>query len=120
MASVTELLTANLHEVFDNRDSETRRATIDAIYTDDVVFTDPEGSSVGRAELERKAAALLDGAPADFVFAEDSIHYVGEDTGALGWAFGPADSPVVRGIDIITVRDGRIASIRTLVVPLGS
>ncbi|WP_395242764.1 nuclear transport factor 2 family protein [Agromyces sp. MMS24-K17] len=120
MASVTELLNANLHEVFGNRDAEARGRAVEAIYTDDVAFTDPEGTSVGRAALGQKAAALIDGAPAEFGFTADGIAYTGDDTGALAWAFGPAGSPVVRGIDIITVRDGRIAAIRTLVVPLGT
>ena len=119
MASVTELLNANLHEVFANRDTEARDRAIAATYTDDVAFTDPDGTTVGRSALGKKAAALLDGAPADFGFTADGIPYTGEDTGALAWAFGPAGSPVARGIDIITVRDGRIATVRTLVVPLG-
>jgi len=117
MASVAELLHANLHEVFNNRDAEARRDAIDRVYTDDVTFADPEGTTVGRAALGSKAAALLDRAPAEFAFVEDSIPYIGEDSGALAWAFGPAGAPVVRGIDIITVRDGRIDSVRTLVVP---
>lgn len=118
MASVHDLLTANLHDVFGNRDAASRHSAVDAIYTDDVVFVDPEGTNTGRDAVEQKAAALLDEAPLDFGFTEDSISYTGVDTGALAWAFGPADHPVVRGIDIITVRDGRIASIRTLVVPV--
>lgn len=117
MTDVNQLLFDNLHAVFGNRDAGARRAAIDATYTDDVAFSDPEGTSNGREALERKAAALLDGAPADFVFVEDGIPFVGTDTGALPWSFGPAGRPVVRGIDIITVRDGRIASLRTLVVP---
>jgi len=117
MASVTELLNANLHEVFNNRDAEARREAIEHIYTEDIAFTDPEGTTVGRVALGRKAAELLDRAPAEFQFVEDSIPYTGEDAGALAWAFGPVDAPVVRGLDIIEVRDGRISSVRTLVVP---
>jgi ketosteroid isomerase-like protein len=118
MTDVKQLLLDNLHAVFGNRDAESRRAAIDATYADDIAFTDPEGTSTGRDSLEQKAATLLDGAPADFVFVEDGIPYVGDDTGALAWAFGPAGSPVVRGIDIVAVRDGRIAALRTLVVPV--
>ncbi len=120
MTSVAELLHANLHDVFDNRDAAARRAAIDRVYTEDVAFTDPEGVTIGREGVDRKAAALLAGAPEDFGFAEDGIPYVGEDIGALPWAFGPAGRPVVRGIDIITVRAGRVAAIRTLVVPVGA
>lgn len=114
MASVIDLLHANLHRVFGNRDAADRRSAIDDTFTEDVVFHDPEGSATGRDELEAKAAALIDGAPADFEFVEDGIPYIGDDTGALAWTFGPAGAPVARGIDIITVRDGRIAELRTL------
>ncbi|GAA5200291.1 hypothetical protein [Microbacterium jejuense] len=75
---------------------------------------------MGRAALGSKAAALLERAPADFEFVEDSILYTGDDSGALAWAFGPAGAPVVRGIDIIAVREGRISSVRTLVVPVSA
>jgi hypothetical protein len=114
MADVRDLLNGNLHRVFGERDAEARRAAIDEIFADDVRFSDPEGSVVGRDALEAKAAALLGGAPDTFVFVEDGPAYVGADTGALSWAFGPAGAPVARGIDLITVRDGRIAELRTL------
>ena len=114
MASVRELLDSNLLEVFGNRDAPSRRAAIDAVYSDDVIFTDPEESVTGRDALAAKAAALLDGAPADFVFAPDGLPYVGVDTAALAWTFGPSGSPVARGIDIITVRDGQISVLTTL------
>ena len=116
MPTARELLDANLHEVFNNRDAAARRAVIDRIYAEDAVFTDPEGSTVGRDEIDRKAGGLLETAPAEFQFVEDSIHYDGGDTAALAWAFGPVGDPVVRGIDILTIRDGRIRAIRTIVV----
>ncbi|GAB2454541.1 ketosteroid isomerase-like protein [Conyzicola lurida] len=114
MPSPLELLASNLHDVFGNRDAAARRRAIETIYTDDVVFTDPEESVTGWDAVEAKAAALLDGAPAEFEFADDGIAYTGADAGALAWTFGPSGSPVARGIDLITVRDGRIAELRTL------
>lgn len=116
MATVHELLDTNLFHVFNNRDAADRRRVIDETYTDDVEFTDPEGTVVGRDALDEKAGDLLATAPADFEFVTDGIHYESADTGALPWAFGPAGSPVVRGLDIVTVRDGRISAMRTLVV----
>ena len=47
MSTTAELLTANLHDVFGNRDSAARRAAIERTYAPDVVFTDPEGSVTG-------------------------------------------------------------------------
>jgi ketosteroid isomerase-like protein len=114
MADLHALLNANLHDVFGNRDAASRRAAIEKTYTDDVVFTDPEGAVTGYDALEAKAAGLLDGVPSEFVFVEDGVPYAGADTVALAWAFGPSGSPVARGIDVITVRDGRISELRTL------
>ncbi len=116
MASVSELLSANLHEVFGNRDAGARRRRIEAIYAEDVLFTDPEGTVYGRQALEDKAAALLAGVPENFVFAEDSERYVGSDIGALAWAFGPSTTPVARGIDVLTVENGYITSVRTFFI----
>ncbi|TAJ46495.1 MAG: nuclear transport factor 2 family protein [Herbiconiux sp.] len=114
MPTVSDLLAANLHDVFGNRDAVSRRAAIEASFTPDVAFIDPEETVTGWDALEAKAAGLLDGAPADFVFADDGLAYVSADTGVQGWTFGPAGSPAARGVDIITVRDGRITELRTL------
>lgn len=114
MPTITELLSANLREVFGNRDATSRRAAIERTYTEDVVFADPQGEVTGWDALEAKAAGLIDGAPAAFAFADAGPVYLGQDTGALAWTFGPEGAPVARGIDVIEVRDGRIAALRTL------
>ena len=114
MPTITELLTAQLHDVFGNRDAASRREAIERIYAEDVVFTDPEEQVRGWDALEAKAAGLLDGAPADFSFAEVGPVYAGEASGVLAWTFGPAGAPVARGVDVIEVRDGRITSLLTL------
>jgi len=41
--------------------------------------------------------------------------YVGPDTAALAWRFGPPGRQVARGIDILTIRDGRVSVLRTLI-----
>ena len=46
---------------------------------------------------------------------EDGLGYVSPDTAAKPWRFGPPGSPVVRGIDILTVRDGSVSVVRTLI-----
>ena len=113
-ATPAELLAANLHGVFGERDRERRRAALATTYTEDVRFTDPEETVVGRDALEAKAAALLDGAPG-FVFAEAGPVHLAGDRAALAWSFGPAGAdPVARGIDVITVRDGLISEVLTL------
>jgi SnoaL-like domain len=117
MPDAKELLHSNLHEVFSERDPERRRAAIERTYTEDVRFIDPEGESVGRQALSDRAQKLLDGLPAGVVLEEDGPRYVGTDTAALAWRLGPPAQPVARGIDILTISDGRVSVLRTLLVP---
>lgn len=116
MATVADLLSANLHRVFGNRDESSRHAAIRGTYAEDVEFSDPEGTVTGWTALEDKAGDLLGSVPENFVLAEDGPKYIGPDFGVLAWAFGPAGAPAVRGIDVITVRDGKITTVRTVFV----
>jgi hypothetical protein len=112
--TITELLSANLRDVFGNRDPAARREAIERVYSPDVVFTDPEEAVQGWDALEAKAAGLLDGAPPTFAFADAGPVYLGATSGALAWTFGPEGAPVAHGVDVIEVRDGRIVSLLTL------
>ena len=114
MPDADELLHMN-RGVFSERDPETRRAAIERTYADDVRFIDPDDEVVGRQALNDRAQKILDDAPADFVLEEDGLAYVSPDTAAQAWRFGPPGSPVVRGIDILTVSDGRVSVVRTLI-----
>ena len=115
MATVAELMHRNLLDVFNERDPARRARAIAETYAADVVFHDPEGSVTGRAAVQAKAQALLDGAPG-FVFAPRGPVYTSADSlGALAWKFGPADGdPVATGMDIALVQDGRIATLHTV------
>jgi hypothetical protein len=117
MPDAMELLHSNLHEVFSERDPERRRAAIERTYTEDVRFIDPDGQFIGRQALSDQAQKLLDGLLAGFVFEEDGPRYVGIDTAALAWRFGPPGNPVARGIDILTIREGRVSIAHTLITP---
>jgi len=115
MPDAKELLHSNLYEVFSERDPERRRAAIERTYTEDVTFIDPEEEVVGRQALGDRAQKLLDDTPAGFVLEEDGPRYVGTDTAALAWRLGPPGNPVTYGIDILTIRDGRVSVLRTLI-----
>ena len=117
MPDAMELLHSNLHEVFSERDPERRRAAIERTYTEDVTFIDSQGEYVGRQALSDQAQELLDGVVAGFVFEEDGPRYVGTGTAALAWRFGPPGKPVARGIDVLTIRNGRVSIVRTLMAP---
>ena len=57
--TVSTLLTRNLQDVFGESDPERRRAAIDELYTEDVVFYDPsKGAYRGRDEIDRIAGAI--------------------------------------------------------------
>ena len=117
MPEATELLYSNLHEVFSERNPERRWAAIARTYTEDIRFIDPEGEFVGRQALSDQAQQLLDGLVAGYVFEEDGPKYVGTGTAALAWRFGPPGKPIARGVDILTIRDGRVSVVRTLIAP---
>jgi hypothetical protein len=113
--TITALMQANLYEVFGQRDPVLRHEAIARTYTDDVAFTDHAGTIVGLAAVNDRVQQLLNDAPAAFAFVTDGPIYVDEDTAAMAWRMGPPDSePVARGIDIATVKDGRISAVRTL------
>lgn len=114
MATTSELLTANLHDVFGNRDPSSRRTAIEQYFAPDVAFVDPDDTVTGWDALEAKAASLLDGAPGAFQFVEEGRRYVSPSHGALAWGFGPVGDPQVRGVDVIEVRDGVIARLTTI------
>ena len=117
MPDARALLDANLHEVFSERDPDARRAAIERTYAEDVRFIDPDAEVVGRQALNDRAQELLDRAPADFVLEEDGPQYIAGETAAMAWRLGPPGSPVARGIDILTVDDGLVRVLRTLLVP---
>ena len=117
MPEATELLHSNLHEVFAERDPDRRWEAIGRTYTEDAVFTDPDGDFAGWQALSDRAQQLLDASSPGDVFEEDGPAYLGTDEAALAWRFGPPGKPVARGVDILTIRDGRVSAVRTLIAP---
>ena len=67
-ARIRELMLVNLFAVFNERDEERRLKAIADNYTEDVIWTDPEGTTHGHEALNDRARKLLDGLPG-FVFA---------------------------------------------------
>ncbi|MEU7588278.1 nuclear transport factor 2 family protein [Micromonospora sp. NPDC049230] len=116
MATIEQLMHANLLEVFNERDPERRRAAIARTYTPDVRFFDPDQVVEGHGALNAKAQDILDGAPG-LVFSPAGPVRVNHDLGYLEWQLGPQGRPpVVRGVDIALVDDGRISSVHTLLL----
>ena len=111
---IRELLLANLFAVFNVRDPERRLQAIARNYTDDVIWSDPDGTMHGHEEMNEQAQRLLDRMP-DFVFSAAGPVYVSGDLGLLAFNLGvPEQPPAVSGIDVALVRGGRIARLYTL------
>lgn len=114
-SAITTLMHTNLYEIFGQRDRVLRREAIARTYAEDIAFSDESGTVVGHTAIDDRVQQVLGSAPESFTFAADGPIYVGEETAVLAWRFGPPDSdPVVRGVDIATLKDGRISAIQTL------
>ena len=108
---IHELLQRNLQEVFGEGDGTRRRAAIAELYTEDCVLYAPPGMFVGRAALDKFAGELRATHP-HFVYTPygepQSLH----NAGRLGWGSGPRDEPPdYTGLDVIIVRDEKIAAL---------
>jgi len=80
-ARIRELLLANLFAVFSERDPARRLEVIARNYTDDVTWTDPDGTTQGHQALNEQAQKLLDRMP-DFVFSAAGPVHVSGDLGS--------------------------------------
>lgn len=118
-ARIRELMLVNLFAVFNERDAERRLTAITGNYTEDVIWSDPEGTAHGHEAFNERAQKLLDGMP-DFVFTAAGQIHVSRDLGHLAFNLGvPEQPPAVSGYDVALVRHGRIAVLYTLVNPPG-
>jgi hypothetical protein len=118
-ALVRELLLANLFALFGDRDRERRLQVIARNYTEDVILTDPDGTTQGHEAMNEQAQKLLQRMP-DFVFSAAGPVHVSRDLGLLAFNLGvPEQPPAVSGIDVALVRDGRIARLYTLLTAEG-
>ncbi len=110
--STSTLLKRNLHDVFGESDPARRRAVMEEIYAEDVVFYDPnKGVYRGRDEIDRIASAIKATHP-DFRY---QLIAEPEELGnsARGkWVSGrPGEAPAYAGTDFVLAREGRITAI---------
>ena len=110
--SISALLIRNLRDVFGENDPQRRRAAIEEIYTEDVVFYDPQkGVYRGRDQIDRIAGAIKATHP-DFRYQPIAEPEEVGDGGRVPWVAGrPGDASAYAGTDFIIARDGRIAAI---------
>lgn len=115
MSSPSELLDRMIDEVFNQADASQRAAAIRDLFTEDIIFSDADRTVTGHDGLIEAVTGLLaDGAP-DFAFTHTGPFRGVDDMGMRAWSLGPPDgSPVAGGLDVITVVDGRIARLWTV------
>jgi hypothetical protein len=114
---IHELLRRNLQEVFGEGDPARRRAAIDELYADDCVLDVPPGVFVGRDALNKFAGDLRATHP-DFTYVPHGVPQALHDAGRLAWGSGPrGGKPAYTGLDVIIVRDGKIAALYVFLDP---
>ena len=108
---IHELLSRNLQEVFGEGDVGRRRAAIEELYTDDCVLYAPPGVFVGRDALDTFAGDLRATHP-HFVYTPHGEPQALHNAGRLAWGSGPnGEKPDYTGLDVIIVRDDKIAAL---------
>ena len=114
-ATITELMHANLLEVFNERDAARRVATTEHIYADDIRWTDDDGVTTGRDALDAKAAELQ-ARLGDLRFVAVGPVYQTLGLGYLAFQLvKPGSSAAeVSGFDVAIVRDGVIVELYTV------
>lgn len=116
-ARVIELLHRNLQEVFGEGDAARRREAIDQLYTDDCVLYVPPAVFVGRDALDKFAGDLRATHP-HFVYTPHGEAQGLHNAGILAWGSGPkGEAPDYTGLDIIILREGKIASLYVFLNP---
>ena len=114
---IIELLERNLRDVFGEGDDARRRAAIDELYTDDCVLHFPDGTLHGRDAVATFAGELRASHP-DFVYTHRGEPAVLHDAGLLAWGSGrPGESPEYTGLDLIHVRDDKVAVLYVFLNP---
>jgi SnoaL-like domain len=108
---IIELLYRNLQEVFGEGDAARRRAAIRDFYTEDCVLYVPPGVFVGHAALDKFAGDLRATHP-HFEYTPDGKPQALHNAGRLSWGSGPrGEKPDYTGMDVIIVRDDKIAAL---------
>lgn len=114
MAAAAALLERMVQEVFNEPDPARRGAVIAEVFTEDVVFTDPSSVVTGRAELAAAVTGLLAQGPG-FVFSPAGPFRGVGSLGLRPWQLGPPGAqPVLGGLDVIEVVEGRIGRLWTM------
>ena len=108
---IYELLHRNIQEVFGEDDDACRRAAIKELCTEDCVLYAPPGVFVGHDALDKFAGGLRATHP-HFAYTPQGAPQALHNAGRLAWGSGPrGEKPEYTGLDVIIVRDDKIAAL---------
>jgi hypothetical protein len=114
---IVELLHRNLQEVFGEGDTGLRRAAVEELYTEDCVLYVPDGILAGREALDKFAGELRATHP-NFVYTPHGEPQVLHDLGMIAWGSGAkGEPPHYTGLDVVVVREGKIAALYVFLNP---
>jgi hypothetical protein len=117
---IQELLLCNLQEVFGEGDAARRRAAIQELYTGDCLLYVPPGVFVGHDALDKFAGDLRATHP-HFAYVPHGTPQALHNAGRLAWGSGPSgEKPDYGGLDVIIVRDDKIAALNVFLDNLPS
>jgi hypothetical protein len=114
---IIELLYRNLQKVFGEGDAARRHSAIQELYTEDCMLYVPSGVFVGHDALDKFAGDLRE-THAHFVYTPRGKPQALHNGGILAWGSGPKDkAPDYTGLDVIIVRDDKIAALYVFLNP---
>lgn len=113
LATVQQLIDRHF-EIWNDTDPARRALRHAALYTHDVFVADYAGSARGHAQVDAKLAGLQQRF-AGFTFRPAPAAW-NHGIGRVTWSYGPDEDPGrVRGEDIFTIEDGKLASLRVFI-----
>jgi hypothetical protein len=116
--AIEQLMLANLIDVFNERDADTRKAAIGRTYANDVRWTDDEGVTTGHEALDAKCIGLQQNLGDQQFVADGPVRRL-QGFGYLAWHLvDPASGqPSMSGFDVALVADGLITDLWTVLIP---
>ncbi|WP_072805634.1 nuclear transport factor 2 family protein [Rhodococcoides yunnanense] len=113
----TELVRRNVLEVFNADDDDRRRELVESLYHPDATFYEADSTATGVDAIVDTIRELHENT-AGLTFSVAVEPSVIDDLARVSWTLSPPGGPaVVTGMDVVIVRDGKIARLYTFLDP---
>ncbi len=114
MENSAKLLEDSLLVIWNDRQAESRLATMKAVYADDIVFYESNAGPaiVGHHAINDLISKLQQQWPLEFSFELTRTPQVNHAVQHISWTLGiPGQTPVASGFDIAIAEEGKIKSL---------